>query len=103
MVKNVMLYWAYYKSTVVINLCVSAAIVLIASFLNDADVSLYLFAASLALIGPSFAFLYKEIVRPLEYYFYYNRAISKIKLIAFCLTVNILLATIISLIGFYVT
>jgi len=97
------MYWAYYKSTIVVNLCVSVAIVLIANFLYGADLSIYLFAVSIAFIGPSFAFLYKEIVRPLEYYFYYNRAISKIKLIAFCLTVNVLLAIIISLIAIYVT
>jgi len=96
MVKNIMLYWAYYRSTIVINLCVSLAIVLIAK-------DIYFFAASIAVAGPSFAFLYKEVVRPLEYYFYYNRSISKIKLISFCLTVNIILAVIISLIAYYVT
>ena len=97
-----MFYWSYYKSTIVINLCVSVAIVLIA-YLLYGDVSFYLFAASIAFIGPPFVFLYKEIVRPLEYFFYYNRAITKIKLISFCLTVNILLATIISIIVYYVT
>ena len=98
-----MLYWAYYRSTIIVNICVSIAIILIASFFHETDVSIYLFAASLAFIGPSFAFLLKEIVRPLEYYFYYNRGISKIKLITFCLIVNTLLGIIISLIAFYVT
>jgi len=102
MVKNITMYWAYYKSTIVLNLCVSIAITLIANFYG-ADVSLYLFAISLAFIGPAFAFLYKEIVRPLEYYFYYNRGITKVKLMVFCLTVNTLLAMVFSLIVYYVT
>ena len=96
------MFWAYYRSTILINLCVSAAITLIASFYG-ADVKIYFFAASFAFVGPSFAFLYKEVVNPFEYYFYYNRAISKIKLMSFCLSVSTLLAAIILLIVYYVT
>jgi len=96
------MYWIYYKSTIVINLCVSIAIILIASFYG-AEVIIYIFAVSLAFIGPLFAFLYKEIVKPLEYYFYYNRGITKFKLMSFCLTVNTLLALLISIIAYYVS
>ena len=89
------MYWAFYKSTIAVNLCVSLAIFAITG-------NIYIFAASIVFFGPSFAFLYKEVVKPLEYYFYYNRGISKTKLILFCLTVNVLPATIISLTAYYV-
>ena len=89
------MYWAFYKSTIAVNLCVSLAIFAITQ-------NIYIFAASIVLFGPLCAFLYKEVVKPLEYYFYYNRGISKTKLIIFCLIVNILPSTMISLIAYYV-
>jgi len=46
---------------------------------------------------------YKEIVRPVEYYFYYNQSISQIKLVVFCLLVNILPSALILTIVYYAT
>ena len=89
------MYWAFYKSTVTINLVVSLAIGLVST-------SIIVFAVSLVTIGLFFAFLYKEIVCPQEYYFYYNQGISKIKLILFCLLVNIFPSTLILIILHYV-
>jgi Zn-dependent protease len=77
------MYWAFYKSTVTINLVVSLMVGLV-------TVSITVFAIGLVTFGLFFAFLYKEVVRPQEYYFYFNRGISKIKLIIFCILVNIL-------------
>ena len=77
------IYWAFYKSTVIINLVVSVSAFTISR-------SITVFAISLVTIGLLFAFLYKEMVRPQEYYFYYNQGISKIRLIIFCIFVNML-------------
>ena len=89
------MYWAFYKSTVTINLVVSLAIGLVST-------SIIVFAVNLVTIGLFFTFLYKEIVCPQEYYFYYNQGISKIKLILFCLLVNIFPSTLILIILHYV-
>ena len=48
-----------------------------------------IFAISVVTAGPVVAFMYKELARPLEYYYYYNRGISKIRLIICCLFANI--------------
>ena len=77
-----MMYWAFYKSTLAINIFTSLFFCLVARNIN-------VFALSLVTIGLFFDFLYKEVVRPYEYYFYYNRGISKIKLIIFCMLVNV--------------
>jgi len=91
------LYLAFYKSTVILNLCVSLAIAFITGQF------FVFFAISFATFGLLAVFLFQEIVRPLEYYFYYNRGISKIKLIIFCLLVNLLLGTLFLTILHYVT
>ena len=90
------IYWAFYKSTVTINLVVSLMFGIVSR-------SIIVFAISLVSIGLFFAFLYKEVVRPQEYYFYYNRGISQIKLIIFCMLVNILPSALILIIYNYVT
>jgi len=95
-----LLYWAFYKSTVILNMSVSLAIAFLAmayggNFFN-------VFAGSFMSLGLLAAFLYKEIDCPLEYYFYYNQSISKIKLIVFCFLVNILPSALILMIVHYV-
>jgi hypothetical protein len=60
------------------------------------------FAISYAVIGFVFVFLYKEIVRPNEYYFYYNQGISKIRLYSFCLIINVLFAILVLIIYDYI-
>ena len=96
-----MLYWAFYKSTVTLNICVSFAVAFL-GMIYDGNF-LVLFAGSFLTVGLLAVFLYKEIACPLEYYFYYNRGITKTKLIIFCLLVNILPATLILTITLYVS
>jgi len=91
-----MLYWAFYKSTVILNLCVSFIVAFVTGQFFE------FFAISYATFGLIGVFLYKEIAFPLEFYFYYNRGITKIKLILFCLLVNILLVTLFLSILYYV-
>ena len=91
------LYWAFYKSTIAFNIGVSIAIAFISMIFFGGNFFV-VFAGSFMSVGALVAFLYKEIFSPLEYYFYYNRGISKIKLIIFCLLFNILPATIILII-----
>ena len=86
-----LIYWAFYKSTIFINFVVSLMVGLV-------TMSITIFAISLATIGLIFALLYKEVMCPYEYYFYYNRGISKIRLIVFCLFVNSLPSTLILII-----
>ena len=93
--KILSIYWAFYKSTITVNLVVSLSIGVVSR-------SITVFAISLVSIGLFFAFLYKEAVCPQEYYFYYNRKISKIKLIIFCFLVSILPSSLILIIVHYV-
>ena len=90
------LYWAFYKSTITLNISVSFAIAVTCMIFGGNF--FVVFAGSFMSVGALVAFLYKEIFSPFEYYFYYNRGISKIKLIIFCLLFNILPATIILII-----
>ena len=92
-----LMYWTFYRSTLTLNFFVS----FLFSFLTGADLFVYL-PVCFATIGLFAVFLYKEIARPFEYYFYYNHAITKIKLILFCLIANILLAALILTIKIYV-
>lgn len=62
----------------------------------------YAFAWSNMTAGPLMAFGYKEITNSGEYYFYYNRAISKIQLFAYCFIMNILLGIAIFTVQSYV-
>ena len=97
------MYWAFYKSTVTINLVVSLMVSLVVLMISPVLASITVFAIGYVTFGLFFSFLYKEVVRPKEYYFYYNRGISKIKLIVFCILVNCLLSTLILIILNYVT
>jgi hypothetical protein len=83
------LYWAFYKSTLIISVvtsCIAAAILLYGE-------PGYSYLDNLALCnitaGPFCAFMYKEIANPGEYYFYCNRAISKIEVIVSCMVFSI--------------
>jgi hypothetical protein len=88
-----MIYWFFYRSTLTVNLIVSLMIGFIAG--------ITVFAVSLITVGLFLAFLYKEVACPHEYCFYYNRGISKIKLVFFCLLVNTVPASLILIIVHY--
>jgi len=100
--KLLKIYWAFYKSTLTVNLVVSLTIGLISSGYGFA-IGITVFAISLVSIGLFFAFLYKEVAFPQEYYFYYNLGISKIRLMIFCFLVSILLSAFILIIVHYAT
>ena len=84
-----MIYWFFYKSTLTVNLTVSFAIGFLGIIWGGTFMA---FPVSFTTVGLFFALLYKETVCPNEYYFYYNRGISKIKLISICLLVNIVVS-----------
>jgi len=97
-----MLYWAFYKSTLTLNIVVSFAIALVAMMVSGGNF-FAAFAVSYMSVGLLVALLFKEINCPMEYYFYYNQSLSKIKLIVFCLLVNTLPSMLILTIVYYVT
>ena len=96
-----MLYWAFYKSTLTLNIIVSFVIALVVMVYGGNF--FIVFAVSFMSSGLFAALFYKEINCPMEYYFYYNRSISKIKLVVFCLLANILPSALILTIVFYAT
>ena len=95
-----MLYWAFYKSTLTLNIIVSFVIALVAMVYGGNF--FIVFAVSFMSSGLFAVLFYKEIDCSLEYYFYYNQNISKIKLIVFCFLVNILPSALISMLAHHV-
>ena len=95
------MYWSFYRSTIILSLGVSLAVAILALLMLSGNVFV-IFAGCFVTVGPLSSFLYKEITCPLEYYFYYNRGISKIKLLLFCLLVNIPLSSLVLIFSFYV-
>ena len=79
------MYWTFYKSTITINLGFSGIVGLVA-------LSITAFAICMVTFGLFLSLLYKETIHSQEYYFYFNRGISKIKLFIFCIVVNCLLS-----------
>ena len=100
--KILTIYWTFYKSTLTVNLVVSLTLFLVSLGISVISVCIIVFAISLVSCGLFFAFLYKEVACPDEYYFYYNWGISKIKLIIFCLLVNMLPSSLILILVHYV-
>ena len=95
------LYWNFYKSTLIINYVSS---LLIASFTSLVNVPvLTTFCISIMSGGVLIAVGYKEMKHPVEYYFYYNRGISKYQLMAFTVGINILIGIFILIVDYYVT
>jgi len=92
------LHWEYFKSTLVLNLASSVLFAYITFFflkgLPDPPPPFpIIYIRSLMYGGPLFCFLYKEISRKNEYYFYYNRGISKLSLWIVTITTYILTGT----------
>jgi len=71
------LYWAFFKSTFTISFVFSfiLALIIYPLFFN-------VFPIALMTGGPIISLFYKELFRRNEYYFFYNRGISKINLLA---------------------
>lgn len=86
--ENIRFYWEFHKSTLIINWSFSVAF------------SMILFLPIMIPIismtgGPLISVFYKDLSRKNEYYFYYNRGISKVKLIVVSLLLNIFIGAII--------
>lgn len=87
---KIRLYWEFYKSTLLVNWTFSftCAIVKFSHF------SVVLSVATMT-VGPFLSFFYKEVSKKKEYYFYYNRGISKVDLLVSTTVFNALMATVI--------
>lgn len=92
------LYWAYFKSTLVFNISTSAFLTLILKMvlsLRDKDIPIYiLYIYSFMFGGPLFDFFYKMLNRQDEFYFYYNRAITRLGLLISSLIICIGMGTV---------
>ena len=94
------MYWTFYRSTLTLNAGVSTCISLLA-YINGENILVW-FPVCFASAGLLAVVLYKEIARPVEYYFFYNRSISKIKLFLFSWIVNLLLSSLFLIAIYYV-
>ena len=89
------LYWEYFKSTLVLNLSSSVLLAFIVYLtlktLPDVPPPLYVVYIRCCMFGgPLLCLFYKEISTKNEYYFYYNRGISKLNLFITTLSTYIL-------------
>jgi hypothetical protein len=91
--ETIRLYWTFHKSTLALNLLFSFAISLILAALF-----FKVFPISIMTGGPLLSFFYKEIARKNEYYFYYNRGISKLNLIVVSMALNVLTGIVLKII-----
>ena len=90
---NWRIYFAFYTSTIIVCSVVSCMVALVSLIVR---VPFFVtFSISIATVGLFFSLLYKEISCPEQYYFYYNKGISKMKLYAFCELINVLIGTLI--------
>ena len=108
------LYWTFFKSTLMINLIFpfSFAFSVPVAFSDIIPVELKgetptmtfwnIFSVCIMTLGPLISFAFKKWARPNEYYFYNNRGISKYQLMAFSMTINVLLGVSILMIKSYV-
>ena len=95
------MYWYFYRTTLSLNIGFSFCVTMLATFYGGNPV--VWFPVCFATVGLLATLLYKEVVRPFEYYFYYNRGITKTKLFLFCWLVNILPASLFLILIYYVT
>lgn len=75
------LYWEFHKSTLSINWAFSVVLSVLSS--------VWLLPVLSMTAGPLISFLYKEIARSNEYYYYHNRGISQVGLIAASLGLHV--------------
>ena len=92
------LHWEYFKSTLVLNLASSVLFAFfVISFLKSLPGPIpsfpVIYIRCCMVGGPLLCFLYKEISRKNEYYFYYNRGITKLSLWIVTLVTYILSGT----------
>ena len=80
-VMKVKLYWQFYKSTLILNLASSVLLAIIVKLAAMADTPLSIIYINCCMfVGPFICFYYNELSNKNEYYFYYNKGISKLSL-----------------------
>lgn len=95
-------YWVYFKSTIVLNLSSSVLLssIIMSGLINLPDPppfhEIYIFCCMFG--GPFICFFYKELSRKEEYYFYFNRGITKLSLIIMTLLTYIIIGLILLII-----
>ncbi len=94
--RKFLLFWEFYKSTLLINLPLSILIYLL-------TFNLTFFFNSFILIGLLGSILFKENYRKNEYFFYFNNSFSKAELFAYCLILNIILSIILKTLIWVIT
>jgi len=85
---KVKLYWQFYKSTLIINLASSVLLAFIVKSAANISIDSKIAETPLSIIyikccmfgGPFICFYYNELSKKNEYYFYYNKGISKLSL-----------------------
>lgn len=85
---NIGLYWEFHRSTLLLNLVVSVCSILLTK-------SFMYIPITMMTAGPFLSLFHKEITAKNEYYFYYNRGITKVKLIVISQLANIITGSII--------
>lgn len=82
---KLLLYWEFYKSTLILNWSFSMALSIIIYPLFLTVLPICVMTA-----GPIVSLFFKEVSRKNEFYFYYNKGISKISLITTNITLNLI-------------
>lgn len=79
------LHWEFFKSTIILNLASSVLFAAIIGSMSGGTKTtsplIVNYINCCMFGGPLVSFYYKELSRKKEYYFYYNRGITKIKLL----------------------
>ncbi len=83
--KKVRLFWEFHRSTLLINWSFSIAFSMLIFPLFFTMLPIYMMTG-----GPILSLFYKEISKKNEYYFYYNRSISKVSLIVVSMALNLI-------------
>ncbi len=83
------LLWEFYKSVIMINVF----LIIISLIYNPNTIMI-----NLCLFAIPIIYFYKKYYRENEYYFYYNKNISKLNLYTFCFVLNFILSILILLI-----
>jgi hypothetical protein len=99
-VRDIKLYWAFYKSTLPVNWIISVSFALILSLPEPAKAPA-LMPIMLMTVGPAVSIL-KRLSNEDECYFYYNCGITKMKLIPVNFLFNAVTALIWLLVYYYV-
>ncbi len=89
----------FYKSTLPISISFSA----LCAALNMFDILSVLFAFGVCFLsgGTILSLLYKEISKQKEYYFFYNKGLSKIQLMVTCVVGNFIVGASLVIIAIY--